>query len=298
MKGIFQIAFFTLSLASTLFVVSMVFFVLGVLIYHGASHITLDFLWQSPSHGMRSGGIFPCIWGTFLLVSIMVVAVMPIGVLTAIYLNEYAPKNSFLVKLVRLSLQNLAGVPAIVYGLFGLGFFVYFVGGSIDKLFYDELRWGKPAILWAALTLALLSLPTVVVSTEEAFRRVPYAFREAGYALGMTKWQVVTNAVLPQAMSGILTGAVLALSRGAGEVAPVILTGAAYFLPELPTSLSDQFMELGYHIYALSTQSPNVTETLPITYATALILLVLTFTLNIAAVIFRARIRTKMRLYK
>lgn len=299
MKSFLYGAFVFLTMLATAIVVGMLLFVLSVLFYKGISTITLDFLLEPPSGGMREGGIFPCIVGTFILVLVMTLIVMPIGVFTAIYLNEYADKSSLFVKIVRISLQNLAGVPAIVYGLFGLGFFVYFVGGNIDKYFYDQqLYWGKPAILWSALSLALLTLPTVVVSTEEALRRISYSFREAAYSMGMTQWQVIRHAVLPQAMSGILTGGILALSRGAGEVAPVMLTGAAYYLPELPTSLSDQFMELGYHIYAMATQSPDVVATLPITYATALVLLLITFGLNIFSIILRARLRRRMRMSK
>lgn len=288
--------FLTATYGSTLIIVGMLLFVLLVLLINGLSHLSFSFIFDEPTNGMREGGIFPAIVGTFLLVLVMTVIVMPIGILTAIYLHEYASQTSYFVYFVRLSLENLMGVPAIVYGLFGLGFFVYFVGAGIDDIFYGELFWGKPAILWSACTLALLTLPVVVITTEEALKRVPYAFREAAFAMGMTKWQVIYHAVLPQAMGGILTGGILALSRGAGEVAPVMLTGAAYYLPELPSSLSDQFMELGYHIYVMSTQSPDVEATLPITYATALVLLIITFSLNILSIILRARIRKKMRL--
>lgn len=297
MKAAHKLFYFLTGFA-TLSVICMLLFVLCTLIYHGIFHISINFLIEPPTDGMKGGGIFPAIVGTFLLVMVMTVVVMPFGVLTAIYLQEYASQTSSFVRLVRLSLQNLVAIPAIVYGLFGLGFFVYFIGTSIDQFFYGELYWGKPAILWSALTLALLTLPVVVVTTEEAMRRIPYSYREAAYAMGMTKWQVIYYAVLPQAMSGILTGGILALSRGAGEVAPVMLTGAAYYLPELPTSLSDQFMELGYHIYVMSTQSPDVSTTLPITYATALILLLITFSLNILSVILRARLRSNMRISK
>ena len=226
----------------------------------------------------------------------MTIAVVPVGVATAIYLQEYARQDSILVHLVRLAVKNLAGVPSIVFGLFGLGFFIHFIGGGIDQLFYGgRLYFGQPAIFWAALTLAVLTLPTVVVATEEALHAVPKSYREAAYALGATRWQVVSRVVLPQSIGGILTGAILAVNRGAGEVAPIMFTGAAYYLPYLPKRLNDQFMELGYHIYVMTTQSPDVEATKPILYATILVLLILTFSLNITATIIRSRIRRRAR---
>jgi phosphate transport system permease protein len=226
----------------------------------------------------------------------MTLAVMPVGVITAIYLHEYAPRDSRLAALVRLAVANLAGVPSIVFGLFGLGFLIQFVGGSLDKLFFSgELHFGQPAIVWAALTLAVLTLPVVIVSTEEALRAVPLEQRTASLALGATKSQTLMRVVLPAALPGILTGAVLAVSRGAGEVAPILFTGAAYYLPDLPTSLSSQFMHLGYHTYVLATQSPDVEATAPILYATVLVLLMLTFALNLCAVLIRARTRRRLR---
>jgi phosphate transport system permease protein len=221
---------------------------------------------------------------------------VPLGVLTSIYLFEYARPDSRLARTVNIAVSNLAGVPSIVFGLFGLGFFVQFIGGGIDRLVYGgELVFGQPAIVWAALTLALLTLPVVIVTTGEALRAVPTNSREASLALGATKWQTIWKVVLPQSTAGILTGAILAVSRGAGEVAPIMFTGAAYFLPTLPTKLNDQFMELGYHIYVMSTQSPNVEETKPILFATVLVLLVLTFMLNVAAIGIRARFRATIR---
>jgi phosphate transport system permease protein len=188
--------------------------------------------------------------------------------------------------------NNLAGVPSIVFGLFGLGFFVQFVGGGIDKTFFGgELTYGQPALIWAALTMAVLTLPVVIVSVEEALRAVPQAYRDASYALGATRSQTIFRVVLPDALSGVLTGGVLAVSRGTGEVAPILFVGAAYYLPHLPTSPNDQFMQLGYHIYVLSTQSPNVEETKPLLYATVLVLLVLTFLLNFTAIAIRTRLR-------
>lgn len=274
----------------------LVALILGHIAYHGVHHLSWEFLTTAPRAGMTEGGIFPAIFGTVFLVLLMTIAVVPLGVCTAVYLQEYAPAGSKLVHAVRLAIQNLAGVPAIVFGLFGLGFFIEFAGRSVDRLFYGgQLHFGQPAILWAALTMALLTLPTVVVATEEALRVVPRGHREAAYALGATRWQMVRYVLLPQATGGILTGTILAVSRGAGEVAPILFTGAAYYLPELPRRLNHQFMELGYHVYVMTTQSPDVEATKPILYATVLVLLLLTFTLNFAAILIRARIRARLR---
>ncbi len=277
-------------------IVAMLAVILGNIVIHGAGSVTLDFLTKAPEAGMTGGGIFPAIFGTFALVVLMTIAVIPLGVATAIYMHEYAPNRSRIVHLVRLAIQNLAGVPAIVFGLFGLGFFIEFVGRGIDKAFYrGELIYGQPAIVWAALTLALLTMPTVVVATEEALRAIPQSYREVAYSLGATRWQVIRRVVLPQAVGGILTGGILAVSRGSGEVAPVMFTGAAYFLPELPKQLNSQFMELGYHVYVMTTQSPDVEATKPILYATVLVLLALTFLLNFSAIMIRAQIRKRLR---
>ena len=290
--GIFQ--FFCI--LACLLVVAMLAIILGNIISHGFSAVTLKFLTHAPEAGMTSGGIFPAIFGTFALVVLMTIAVIPLGVATAIYMHEYASKRSRVVHLVRLAIQNLAGVPAIVFGLFGLGFFIEFVGRGIDHAFYaGRLVYGQPAIIWASLTLALLTMPTVVVATEEALRAIPQSYREVAYSLGATRWQMIRRVVLPQAVGGILTGGILAVSRGSGEVAPVMFTGAAYFLPELPKSLNSQFMELGYHVYVMTTQSPDVEATKPILYATVLVLLSLTFLLNFSAIMLRAQIRKRLR---
>ncbi|MBL0058767.1 MAG: phosphate ABC transporter permease PstA [Elusimicrobia bacterium] len=274
----------------------IVVLILGNVVRYGMGHISWAFLSQAPKSGMTEGGIFPAIFGTAVLVLLMTVAVVPLGVSTAVYLQEYAPKGSRWVHLVRLAIQNLAGVPAIVFGLFGLGFFIQFLGRGLDKIFFGgTLYLGQPAILWAALTLALLTLPTVVVATEEALRVVPQNHREVAYSLGATRWQMVRHVLLPQSVGGILTGTILAVSRGAGEVAPILFTGAAYFLPYLPTRVNHQFMELGYHVYVLATQSPDVDATLPILYATVLVLLALTFGLNFTAIIIRSKIRRRLR---
>jgi len=290
--GLFQI----LCILACVLIIAMLAVILGNIIVNGAGSVTLDFLTKAPEAGMTGGGIFPAIFGTFALVVLMTIAVIPLGVATAIYMHEYAPKRSRVVHLVRLAIQNLAGVPAIVFGLFGLGFFIEFVGRGIDKAFYGgDLIYGQPAIVWAALTLALLTMPTVVVATEEALRAIPQSYREVAYSLGATRWQVIRRVVLPQAVGGILTGGILAVSRGSGEVAPVMFTGAAYFLPELPKQLNNQFMELGYHVYVMTTQSPDVEATKPILYATVLVLLSLTFLLNFSAIMIRAQIRKRLR---
>jgi len=286
----------SLSGIACLIIVAMVVIIIGNILIHGVEKLSLSFLIEAPEAGMTGGGIFPAIFGTVALVLLMTLAVIPLGVATAIYIHEYAPKRSRMVHLVRLAIQNLAGVPAIVFGLFGLGFFVEFVGRGVDRAFYGgTLVYGQPAILWAALTMALLTMPTVVVATEEALRAIPVSYREVAYSLGATRWQMIRRVVLPQAVGGILTGGILAVSRGSGEVAPVMFTGAAYFLPELPRQLNSQFMELGYHVYVLTTQSPDVEATKPILYTTVLVLLLLTFSLNFTAIMIRARIRKRLR---
>jgi phosphate transport system permease protein len=293
----FVSVFFTgLSGTACLVILAMVAVILGDIGVHGWPHLSWDFVATAPSANLQHGGIFPAIFGTVALVLLMTIAVVPLGVASAVYLHEYAPQGSRLVHLVRLALQNLAGVPAIVFGLFGLGLFIRFAGGSIDRLFFGGvLTFGQPCILWASLTLAVLTLPTVVVATEEALRAVPRSYREAAYALGATRWQVVRHVVLPQSVGGMLTGAILAISRGAGEVAPILFTGAAYYLPQLPKKLNDQFMELGYHVYVLTTQSPDVEATKPVLYSTVFVLLAVTFALNFAAVLIRSRIRRRLR---
>ncbi len=271
--------------------------ILAYVTFHGAGHVSLDFLASAPASDLTGGGIFPAIVGTVFLTLLMTIAGVPIGIATGIYLSEYAPKRSRLAALVRAAVQNLAGVPSIVFGLFGLGFFVMFVGRGIDGALYgsDEPVWGQPAVIWSALTLAVLTLPVVIVATEEALRTVPEELRMAAIGLGATRFQTIFRIALPQASSGILTGVILAVGRGAGEVAPIIFTGAANFLPYLPSDLRDMYMHLGYHVFALSTQSPNVDAARPALFATVLVLLVLTFTLNLSAVLLRSRTRVRAR---
>lgn len=277
---------------AVLIILALLFTILGNIVANGWTRISWEFLSGNPREGMTEGGIFPAIFGTALLVLLMTIFVVPLGVLVAIYFSEYADRTSMLYRWSRSAVDNLAGVPSIVFGLFGLGFFVQWVGRGVDTVFFGgHLTFGQPAILWAALTMAILTLPVVIVSVEEALRAVPQSFRDASYALGATKSQTIFRVVLPDAISGVLTGGILAVSRGAGEVAPILFVGAAYFLPHLPSKLNDQFMELGYHIFVLTTQSPDVEATKPLLYATVLVLLGLTFLLNVVAVVVRARLR-------
>jgi phosphate transport system permease protein len=284
-----------LTAAATAIILAMLVIVLGDVIIGGWGILTWEFISAAPRDGMTKGGIFPAIFGTVALTLLMTIVAVPAGVATAVYLAEYAPPGSRLARLVNVCIANLAGVPSIVFGLFGLGFFIATVGRGIDvAAFGGQPTYGKPSLIWAALTLAILTLPVVVVSTEEALLAVPRELRDGSLALGATKFQTVTRVVLPQAVGGILTGGILAVSRGAGEVAPIMFTGAAYFLPYLPTHLNDQFMNLGYHVYVLATQSPDVDRTKPLLYGTVLVLLLLTFLLNIVAIAIRIRFRRRL----
>jgi len=280
---------------ATLLIIAVLVYMLTEIIINGKNYLTWEFLTQSPTEGMTAGGIFPAIVGTVLLVLIMSILGVPIGTITALYLSEYAKRNSIFTKLIRFAVNTLAGVPSIVFGLFGLGFFVQFIGGGMDKVFSspDQVTWAQPSILWASATMAFLTIPVVIVSVEEALRSVPQDYRAAGLALGATRWQTIRKVVIPNSISGILTGTILAIGRGAGEVAPILFTGAAYFLPHLPEKLSDQFMNLGYHVYIMATQSTDVEATKGIQYATVAILLLVTFTLNLVAVLIRYKIRKK-----
>lgn len=281
---------------SAVFVITlMLALIMFNIVKGGIGTISWDFLSSPPENGMEGGGIFPAIFGTVALVILMTIAVVPVGVLTAIYLQEYTSPTSKITRAIRLAINNLAGVPSIVFGLFGLGFFIGFVGSGMDSIFFDSARpvWGQPAIIWASLTLALLTLPVVIISTEEALRTIPQEIKDASLALGATKLQTIRKIILPQALPGILTGSILAVNRGAGEVAPIMFTGAAYYLPYLPGKLNDQFMELGYHIYVMATQSPDIEKTKPILYGTVLVLLLLTFLLNFLAIMIRSRMRSR-----
>jgi phosphate transport system permease protein len=262
-----------------------------------------EFLFDLPREANSEGGVFPAIFGTVSMTLIMSLLVVPFGVLAALYLREYA-KPGLLVRAVRICVNNLAGVPSIVFGVFGLGFFCYLVGASIDELFFSTRlpnpTYGKGGILWASLTLALLTLPVVIVATEEALSSVPGSMREGSYACGATKWQTVRRIVLPRAMPGILTGMILAIARGAGEVAPLMLVGAVKLAPELPLDgvapfvhPERSFMHLGFHIFDLGFQSPNSEAAKPMVFTTTLLLIAIVASLNIAAVYFRARLRRR-----
>jgi len=273
----------------------MVGVVVVLLLSGGGGTLSIEFLLASPSNGMTAGGVFPAIVGTLLLVIIMTLAALPLGTATAIYLHEYTGAHPRHAAIFRFVLRALSGIPAIVIGLFGLAFFVHFTGGSIDLFAGAGSRphWGQPNILWASLTMALLTLPVVIVTVEESLRAVPQEIREVSLALGASRLRTLWSVVLPQALPGILTAAVLAVARGAGEVAPILFTGAAYYVPDLPRALTDQFMELGYHLYVMATQSVDVQATAGIQYATAFVLLFLTGALNLSAILLRARFRAR-----
>lgn len=352
-----------LPLAATLLVLAIIATIVINFLVGGAPALSWEFLTEDPRNVNTEGGIFPAIYGTVLLVIIMSIVAVPIGTITALYLAEYARRASRLAQTIRFAVNTLAGVPSIVFGLFGLGFFIQMIGGGIDDANYgaklERLRtvlaapaspvagsqsasamqirtylestgnpdwtppaqklmqhpegeatvmtsagvidfletrpepdWGKPNILWAALTLALLTLPVVIVAVEESLRAVPQDVRSASLALGATKWETIRKIILPNSVTGILTGSILAVGRGAGEVAPILFTGVAYSLSELP-GLNDQFMHLGYHLYVLATQSPNVEMTRPLQFATTIVLLGLTLALNVVAILIRSRIRRK-----
>ena len=268
-----------------------------------------EFLSTSPRDANTEGGVFPAIVGTVVMTFFMSLAVVPLGVLAALYLREYA-RPGLLVSLVRIAVNNLAGVPSIVFGVFGLGFFCYLMGSSIDQLmFADKLpsqpTFGKGGLLWAAFTLALLTLPVVIVATEEALAAVPGSMREGSYACGASKWQTIRRIVLPRAMPGVMTGLILALARGAGEVAPLMLVGVTNLAFELPVDaswpfvhLDRKFMHLGFHIYGLGYQSPNSEATRPLVFTTTLLLIVLVGVLNLSAVWLRSRLRKRYALSK
>ena len=262
-----------------------------------------EFVSAEPRESNTEGGIFPAIFGTVMMVFLMSVAVVPFGVLAALYLREYA-KQGPLVRAVRIAVNNLAGVPSIVFGVFGLGFFVYLVGGTIDRLFYPEAlptpTFGTGGILWAALTLALLTVPVVIVATEEGLAAVPRIVREGSLALGATKWETLRDVVIPAAAPGILTGMILAMARAAGEVAPLMIVGMVKLAPDLPLDgyfpfihLERKFMHLGFHIYDVGFQSPNVEATKPIVFATSFLLILVVTLMNLVAIAIRNHLRRK-----
>ncbi|WP_455222179.1 phosphate ABC transporter permease PstA [Kaarinaea lacus] len=264
-----------------------------------------EFASDEPREANTEGGVFPAIFGTVMMVMIMSVLVTPFGVVAAVYLREYA-KQGILTRTIRIAVNNLAGVPSIVYGVFGLGFFVYFLGGNIDQLFYPEAApsptFGTPGILWSSLTLAILTVPVVIVATEEGLSRIPKAIREGSLALGATKAETLWRTVLPMASPAIMTGLILAIARAAGEVAPLMLVGVVKLAPSLPLDtnppflhLDRKFMHLGFHIYDVGFQSPNVEAARPLVYATALLLVLVIVVLNLSAIAIRNHLREKYR---
>jgi len=264
-----------------------------------------EFVSDEPREANTEGGIFPAIFGTVMMVIIMSIMVVPFGVVAAVYLREYA-KQGPMTQLIRIAVNNLAGVPSIVYGVFGLGFFVYFLGGNLDQLFFPEAlptpTFGTPGLMWASLTLALLTVPVVIVATEEGLSRIPKSVREGSLALGATKAETLWRTVLPMASPAIMTGLILAIARAAGEVAPLMLVGVVKLAPSLPLDgnmpflhLDRKFMHLGFHIYDVGFQSPNVEAARPLVYATALLLVLVIVALNLAAIAIRNRLREKYR---
>jgi len=253
--------------------------VLGTLIYKGAPVISFEFLFTSPTNGMTAGGIFPALLGTVLLVLVALLASVPLGVAAAIYLSEYAPDNWF-TRAINLAIINLAGVPSIVHALFGVGAFVIF------------FKFGT-SILAASLTLAIMTLPVVIVATRESLQAVPMAFREACWNMGATRWQTIRRVVLPNAITGILTGVILEVSRTSGETAPIMFTGAAFFIPVLPESVFDQTMALSLHLFVVSTQVPHVPDALP--YGVALVLISMVLLMNSASIALRMHLRGKKK---
>jgi len=280
-KGILQaVGFLALRAAMGLVLAVLVLFLYDIG-RKGGGAISWEFVSQAPRKGMTEGGIFPAIFGTFLVTVITAALAVPLGMGAAIYLHEYA-RQSRLTRLIRLSIRNLSGVPSIVYGLFGV------------ILFVNVMRFGT-SVLSAGLTLGLMTLPWTITASEEALKTIPNSYREGAMALGATKWQTIRTNVLPYAVPGMLTGTVLGLARAAGETAPILFTGAAFYLPFLPKSLSDQFMALPYHLYIMATQHHAIQQVRPLAYGTALVLIVLVLGLNMTAVILRYRLRRKQR---
>lgn len=274
-----RIGFGTL-LAMTSAALLLVVALLGYIAANGGTRISWEFLSQTPREGMTAGGIFPAILGTFLLTLLTAASSVPLGVAAAIYLVEYAREGAF-IRLIRLSIRNLSGVPSVVYGLFGVGLFVHGMNLGLS-------------ILASSLTLGLLTLPTTITASEEALKAVPKSYRDGALALGATRWEAIRTNVLPAAAPGILTGVILGLSRAAGETAPILFTGVAFSLPSLPTDLGDQFMALPYHLYILSTQHHDIVRVRPIAFATATVLIGLVALLNLSATLLRARARARM----
>jgi phosphate transport system permease protein len=276
-----RIAFALLSL-SAMTVAGFVVIILAYIIYNGYSAISVEFLTEMPRRMMTQGGVYPAIVGTVILIIGSMAVALPMGIMAAIYLNEYAGETHT-TWVIEMAINNLAGTPSVVFGLFGLALFVKYLGFG-------------PSILSASLTLALLIIPVIIRSTEEALIAVPNEYRESSLALGVSKWQTVRHAVLPAAIPGIITGSILSIGRVAGETAPILLTGAAYFLPRLPDSVYSQFMALPYHLFVLATAGTNIAKTRSIQYGTALVLLIIVLGLNIIAVLIRRHYRQKLQI--
>jgi len=274
-----QVLYRTLFMMMTVLLILPVLIILGTLIYKGGSVLSIDFLFTAPTDGMTAGGIFPALLGTVWLVAVALLISVPIGVAAAIYLSEYAADNWF-TRMINLAIINLAGVPSIVHALFGVGAFVIFFGFGTS-------------ILAASLTLAIMTLPVVIVATRESLQAVPMAFREACWNMGATRWQTIRRVVLPNAVSGILTGVILEVSRTTGETAPVMFTGAVFFTPFLPQGILDQTMALSLHLFVVSTQVPGVPEDLP--YGVALVLIGMVLLMNSLSIAFRMYLRGKKK---
>ena len=274
-EGLFRALF----LLMTVLLVIPVILILGVLVWKGGPILSWDFLFTEPKDGMTAGGIFPALIGTVWLVAVALLASVPVGVAAAVYLSEYAPDNWF-TRIINLAIINLAGVPSIVHALFGVGAFVTFA------------KFGT-SILAASLTLAVMTLPVVIVATRESLQAVPYAFREACWNMGATRWQTIWRVVLPNSISGILTGIILEVSRTAGETAPIMFTGAAFFLPFLPQGVLDQTMAMSLHLFVIATQVPNVPEVLP--YGVALVLISMVLLMNASSIALRVYLRGKKK---
>ena len=274
-QGLYRLVF----LMMTLLLILPVLVILGMLIYKGGPVLSMDFLFTAPTDGMTAGGIFPALLGTVWLVAVALLISVPIGIAAAIYLSEYAADNWF-TRVINLAIINLAGVPSIVHALFGVGAFVIFFGFGTS-------------ILAASLTLAIMTLPIIIVATRESLQAVPQAFREACWSMGATRWQTIRRVVLPNSVSGILTGVILEVSRTTGETAPIMFTGAAFFLPFLPESVFDQTMALSLHLFVVSTQVPDIPENLP--FGVALVLIVMVLFMNSLSIAFRVYLRRKKK---
>ncbi|MFM8771619.1 MAG: phosphate ABC transporter permease PstA [Candidatus Kapaibacterium sp.] len=288
------IGFFAVMVALTaaVAVLGIILGMVGSFLSNGGGGITWTFLTEFPRNNNTEGGIWPALAGTTLLVLLMTILGVPVGTATAIYLTEFAKQDSWFARSVRFAVNTLAGVPSIVFGLFGVGFFIQFMGNGLDS-WLGTSSFGDGSLLWSAATLAVLTLPVVIVAVEEALRAVPRDLREASLALGATRWQTIVKVVIPNAVTGILTGSILAVGRGAGEVAAILFVGVTYSSESIPTAVTEKFMHLGYHLFVLSTQSPDVDLTLPLQYATTLVLLGLTFLLNLTAILIRSRLRKR-----